>query len=247
MTTFTNIPKQVDDVLEKWNGTTSRRNFLKSSGLFVVSFSAAALAGPIRAGTSLEAATPLQSAGPYPDPDFRQIDSWIVIHEENTATFYVGKTDCGQGTGTALRQMMSDDVRAEVATPATQHSSIIIVIATDAPLLPTQLRRLARRAGLGLARTGGMANNGSGDIFLAFSTANENVNQSGSDMTATTLANDNMSPLFDATVEAVEEAIINAMIAARDMTGTEGHVAKAIDHEVLRTILRKHDLLQDRQ
>jgi D-aminopeptidase len=145
------------------------------------------------------------------------------------------------------RQMMSDDVRAESATPAVQHSSIIIVVATDAPLLPTQLRRLARRAGLGLARTGGMANNGSGDIFLAFSTANENVNQSGSGMTASTLANDNMSPLFDATVEAVEEAIINAMIAARDMTGTEGHVAKAIDHEVLRTILRKHDLLQDRQ
>lgn len=145
------------------------------------------------------------------------------------------------------RQMMSDDVRAELATPAVQHSSIIIVVATDAPLLATQLRRLARRAGLGLARTGGMANNGSGDIFLAFSTANENVNQSGSGMTARTLANDNMSPLFDATVEAVEEAIINAMIAARDMTGTEGHVAKAIDHEVLRTILRKHDLLQDRQ
>ncbi len=145
------------------------------------------------------------------------------------------------------RQMMSGDVRAELATPAVQHSSIIIVVATDAPLLPTQLRRLARRAGLGLARTGGMANNGSGDIFLAFSTANENVNQSGSDMTARTLANDNMSPLFDATIEAVEEAIINAMIAARDMTGTEGHVAKAIDHEALRTILRKHDLLQDRQ
>ena len=145
------------------------------------------------------------------------------------------------------RQMMSDDVSAELATPAVQHSSIIIVVATDAPLLATQLRRLARRAGLGLARTGGMANNGSGDIFLAFSTANENVNQSGSGMTARTLANDNMSPLFDATVEAVEEAIINAMIAARDMAGTEGHVAKAIDHEVLRTILRKHDLLQDRQ
>ena len=110
MTTFTNIPKQVEDVLERWNGTTSRRNFLKSSGLFVVSFSAAALAGPIHAGTSLEGVPPLQSAGPYPDPDFRQIDSWIVIHEKNTATFYVGKTDCGQGTGTALRQMMSDEL-----------------------------------------------------------------------------------------------------------------------------------------
>ena len=113
MTPFTNIPKQVEEVLEKWTGTTSRRNFLKSSGLFVVSFSAAAVAGasPLGnepRGASAQAAP--QAAGPYPDPNFRQLDSWIVIHEDNTATFYVGKTDCGQGTGTAFRQMMSDEL-----------------------------------------------------------------------------------------------------------------------------------------
>jgi nicotinate dehydrogenase subunit B len=82
--------------------STSRRDFLKASGMLVVSFSAAALAGPF----ALDASA--QAAGPYPDPDFRKLDSWIVIHQDNTATFYVGKTDCGQGTGTAFRQMMSD-------------------------------------------------------------------------------------------------------------------------------------------
>jgi nicotinate dehydrogenase subunit B len=104
MTTFTKIPKQVEELLEEWSGATSRRTFLKGSGLLVVSVGAAALAGPFAADASA------QSAGPYPDPNFRQLDSWIVIHENNTATFYVGKTDCGQGTGTSFRQMMSDEL-----------------------------------------------------------------------------------------------------------------------------------------
>ena len=102
MTTFTKIPAYIEDVLEKQHGTTSRRDFLKTSGLLVVSVSASAIAGPLAAAS--------QAAGPYPDPDFRQLDSWIVIHEDNTATFFVGKTDCGQGTGTAFRQMMSDEL-----------------------------------------------------------------------------------------------------------------------------------------
>src|SRR5205809_1140365 len=113
MTPFTNIPKEVEEVLEKWTGTTSRRNFLKSSGLFVVSFSAAAVASASPLATGARGASAdgaVQGAGPYPDPDFRQLDSWIVVHENNTATFYVGKTDCGQGTGTAFRQMMSDEL-----------------------------------------------------------------------------------------------------------------------------------------
>src|SRR3989440_8077768 len=107
MNAFTNIPKQVEEVLEKWNATTSRRNFLKSSGLLVVSFSAA----PLVSTAAAEAAAAAQAAGgPYPDPDFHQLDSWIVIHEDNTATFYVGKTDLGQGTGTSFRQLMSDEL-----------------------------------------------------------------------------------------------------------------------------------------
>src|SRR3984893_6000743 len=102
MTSFTNIPKYIEDVLEKQNGATSRRDFLKSSGLLIVSLGTAAAAGPHAAAA--------QAAGPYPDPDFRQLDSWIVIHEDDTATFFVGKTDCGQGTGTSFRQMMADEL-----------------------------------------------------------------------------------------------------------------------------------------
>src|SRR5437870_2253051 len=104
MTAFTNIPKQIEEALEKAT-TTSRRGFLKSSGLLVVSLSAAPL---MTLAAAEEAAA--QGAGPYPDPDYKQLDSWIVIHQDNTATFYVGKTDCGQGTGTAFRQMMSDEL-----------------------------------------------------------------------------------------------------------------------------------------
>ena len=84
--------------------TTSRRTFLAGSGLLVVSAGAASLAGPFALDVDA------QAPGPYPDPDFRQLDSWIAIHENNTATFFVGKTDCGQGTGTAFRQMMSDEL-----------------------------------------------------------------------------------------------------------------------------------------
>ena len=84
--------------------TMLRRDFLKTSGWLVVSFSAAAVAGPSTADANA------QAAAPYPDPNFRQLDSWIVIHQDNTAAFYVGKTDCGQGTGTAFRQMMSDEL-----------------------------------------------------------------------------------------------------------------------------------------
>ena len=96
MTPFTTIPAHIEDLLEERIATTSRRDFLKTSGMLVVSFGAAAVAGPFVTGVSA------QAAGMYPDPNFRQLDSWIVIHQDNTATFYVGKTDCGQGTGTAF-------------------------------------------------------------------------------------------------------------------------------------------------
>jgi nicotinate dehydrogenase subunit B len=100
------IPREVEHRLENANATPSRRNFLKSAGMLAVTFSAADV-GPLVPDASAQATT---AAGPYPDPDFRQVDSWIVIHEDNTATFYVGKTDLGQGTGTAFRQIMSDEL-----------------------------------------------------------------------------------------------------------------------------------------
>jgi CO/xanthine dehydrogenase Mo-binding subunit len=111
MTAFTRIPRQVEEVLAKWNGTSSRRNFLKGSGLLVVSFSAATITdSALLSAASRSQAAAAQAAGPYPDPDFRRLDSWIVIHDDSTAIFYVGKTDGGQGTGTAFRQMMCDEL-----------------------------------------------------------------------------------------------------------------------------------------
>ncbi|MEQ1580582.1 MAG: molybdopterin cofactor-binding domain-containing protein [Steroidobacteraceae bacterium] len=96
------LPKAIEDALLGSNLTTSRRNFLKASGALVVTLSV----GAVPAAKVLAAAAP----GPYVDPDFRQLDTWIVIHPDNTATFYVGKTDGGQGTGTAFRQMMCDEL-----------------------------------------------------------------------------------------------------------------------------------------
>ena len=121
--------------------------------------------------------------------------------------------------------------------------SIIIVVATDAPLLPHQLKRLARRAALGLARNGSYAGNGSGDLFVAFSTGNAVSAPDGALNTASFLDNDSLDPVFLGTVEATEEAIVNAMVAARDMKGQNGHYAIAIPHEQLRAVLKRYNRL----
>jgi L-aminopeptidase/D-esterase-like protein len=118
--------------------------------------------------------------------------------------------------------------------------SIIIVVATDAPLIPTQLKRLARRATMGLARTGSTSGNGSGDIFLAFSTANAHANDAPGPNTVQTVANERISPLFSATVEATEEAIVNAMVGAKTMTGIDGHTVPGLPHERLQEVLKKY-------
>src|SRR5438067_1775875 len=106
---FTKVPKQVEKILAK-NGTPSRRTFLKSAGLLVVSLSAGPGMETALAAQAPGAGAAAAPAGLYPDPNYKQLDSWIVIHQDNTATFFVGKTDCGQGTGTAFRQMMSDEL-----------------------------------------------------------------------------------------------------------------------------------------
>jgi len=124
----------------------------------------------------------------------------------------------------------------------TESGSIIVVVATDAPLLPHQLKRLARRVPLGLGRDGSIAGNGSGDIFVAFSTANPNTfNAKLPDVKM--LSNELLNPLFQATVESTEEAVINAMIAAETMTGYEGHTAYALPHDQLREVLKKYNSL----
>jgi D-aminopeptidase len=126
---------------------------------------------------------------------------------------------------------------------AQDQGSIIIVVATDAPLLPQQLKRLARRASLGLARNGSYSGDGSGDLFLAFSTANARVSQVES-FDVRTLANGQLNPLFLATVQGVEESIVNAMVAAETMTGVRGRTVPAIDTGELRKILKRFDRLQ---
>lgn len=138
---------------------------------------------------------------------------------------------------------------ATPATPPAEHpgselqgdvGSIIIVVATDAPLLPHQLKRIARRASLGLARTGSVSGNSSGDIFLAFSTANPHADAAPGPNTVQTVSNDRITPLFTATVEATEEAIVNAMVGAKTMTGIDGHTVDALPHEELQKVLKKY-------
>jgi D-aminopeptidase len=122
--------------------------------------------------------------------------------------------------------------------------SIIVIVATDAPLLPHQLKRLARRASLGLARTGSISGNGSGDLFVAFSTANPHAADSDPPKRSIeTMPNDLMDPLFAATVEATEEAIVNALIDNHDMVGRDNHRVEALPHQRLRQLLKQRNVL----
>jgi L-aminopeptidase/D-esterase-like protein len=124
--------------------------------------------------------------------------------------------------------------------------SIIIAVATDAPLLPGQLKRLARRASLGLARTGAISGNGSGDLFIAFSTANPGAaNPEQPTHSVQTVPNDRLDPLFEATVQAVEEAIVNALVNNQSMTGRDGHHVEALPHDRLHELLKKYSRLEE--
>ncbi|HXZ39793.1 MAG TPA: P1 family peptidase [Terriglobales bacterium] len=121
--------------------------------------------------------------------------------------------------------------------------SIIVVVATDAPLIPTQLKRIARRVSLGLGRDGSYSGDGSGDIFIAFSTANPGAGGSKGLHPITMLPNEQLDPLFLATVQATEEAVINAMVAAETMTGIDNHTVPALPHDRLREVLKKYNRL----
>jgi D-aminopeptidase len=130
------------------------------------------------------------------------------------------------------KAMLETEVRGDVG-------SIIIVVATDAPLLPGQLKRLARRATMGLARTGSSSGNSSGDIFIAFSTANREAGKEPGPNSVLTVSNERISPLFQATVEATEEAIVNAMVGAQTMTGIDGHTIDALPHDKLTELMKR--------
>jgi L-aminopeptidase/D-esterase-like protein len=124
--------------------------------------------------------------------------------------------------------------------PETESGSIIVVIATDAPMLPHQLERLARRASLGLARTGSISGDGSGDIFLAFSTANPGAAGAPEAASVRMVSNRRISALFEAVVQSTEEAIVNALVAAETMTGANSRRVEAIPHDRLRAALKKY-------
>lgn len=119
--------------------------------------------------------------------------------------------------------------------------SIIVIVATDAPLLPHQLKRIAQRVTIGVGKIGGRGENGSGDIFLAFSTANEDAFKRDENSKVEMLSNDLMDPLFEATVQAVEEAVLSAMLAAETMEGINGNTAYALPHDLLIQTLKKYN------
>jgi D-aminopeptidase len=134
------------------------------------------------------------------------------------------------------------DLMPKQGSPDT--GSIIVVVATDVPLLPHQLKRVVKRAALGIARNGGIGGNSSGDIFIAFSTANAGAGKEASVATLKMLPNDRINPVFLGTVQATEEAIINAMIAAETMTGRDGNTVYAIPHDRLIEVMKKYNRLK---
>ena len=139
------------------------------------------------------------------------------------------------------QELRNDRIYSEPDPEADETGSIIIVVATDAPLLPHELKRVARRASMGLARMGSYSGNGSGDIFIAFSTANGAALKGQPLAQASFLGIENVDSVFEATVQATEEAIVNAMVAARDMQGEDGHYAKALPHAALVGLLKKYN------
>lgn len=150
--------------------------------------------------------------------------------------------------GVPVGKELLDTLNNELKLPPQSYrqegdGSIIVVVATDAPLLPHQLKRIANRVPIGIGLTGGIGTNGSGDIFIAFSTANPDAFQRDEFSEVNMLPNDLIDPLLEATVQAVEEAIINAMIAAETMEGINGNKSYALPHELLVEVLRKYNRL----
>jgi L-aminopeptidase/D-esterase-like protein len=122
-----------------------------------------------------------------------------------------------------------------------QNGSLVVVVGTDAPLSSAQLNLVARRATLGMARTGTVGESGSGDLFLAFSTSKNSYDEATRTVTAQSLAKGSLDAVFRATVEATEEAIINSLVAANDMEGVNGNTVFALPHARLQSVLRKYN------
>src|SRR5476651_1890521 len=150
-------------------------------------------------------------------------------------------TIAGVPVGIDLKDTLNYEIKKMAQTHVQEgDGSIIVVLATDAPLLPHQLKRIAARIPLGVGKVGGRGENGSGDIFIAFSTANKAAFNRNSVVSVQQFPNDQINPLFEATVQAVEEAIINAMVAADTMEGVNGNKAYALPHDKVIELLRKY-------
>jgi L-aminopeptidase/D-esterase-like protein len=149
------------------------------------------------------------------------------------------------GRGDGHLKACSTDPAERDAPP--DQGSIIIIVGTDAPLMPLQLDRMARRAAMGLARLGSYAGNSSGDLILSFSTQPAEVNHEDQEKPSaiSPIANAAIDPIFEATVQASEEAIVNALVAARTMTGFNGARVFGIPHDELRAILKRYNRLED--
>jgi D-aminopeptidase len=151
--------------------------------------------------------------------------------------------------GVPIGKELKDTLNYEIKSPPDYREegggSIIVVVATDAPLLPHQLKRIATRVSIGIGIVGGMGGNGSGDIFIAFSTANPSAFQRENFAKVNQLPNDLINPLFEATVQAVEEAIINAMVAAETMEGINGNKAYGLPHQLVIDILKKYKRIKE--
>jgi L-aminopeptidase/D-esterase-like protein len=150
--------------------------------------------------------------------------------------------------GVPVGKELLDTLNNELQLPPQSYrqegdGSIIVVVATDAPLLPHQLKRIAQRVSIGIGRTGGIGTNGSGDIFIAFSTANRDAFQRYDFSEVDMLPNDLIDPLLEATVQSVEEAIINAILAAETMEGINGNKSYALPHGLLVEVLKKYNRL----
>jgi D-aminopeptidase len=172
--------------------------------------------------------------------------------EMKTGGYTVGVlVQCNYGVRPNLRiagvpvgkEIPDDPAYASASFSELDRGSIIVVVATDAPLVSHQLKRLARRVSLGLGRNGSISGNGSGDIFIAFSTANGAATAADHVVDLKMLPNDMIEPVFAATVQATEEAVINAMVAAETMTGIENHKVIALPHDRLREVLKKYNRL----
>jgi L-aminopeptidase/D-esterase-like protein len=175
----------------------------------------------------------------------------VPMKEEKTGparTYTVGvlvQANCGRRAQLLIAGAPVGKEITENAPYSRENGSIIIVVGTDAPLLPHQLKRLARRASLGLARTGSVSGNGSGDLFLSFSTANPNVaNPDRLTHSVETIPNDRLDPIFDAVVQATEEAIVNTLVDNHDMSGADNHRVDALPHDRAREVLRKFNRLK---